>query len=92
MIPFTSAMCMYEKIYIKFKYVCALSLLTAFFYTLWIYVYLPLPSESRTFVVGVCVLIIRFIAALVLGSPVWLVYRYFRTRKPLKRSIDSEGM
>ena len=88
MIPLTSAMCAYGKTLIKYRYVCVLSFFAALFYTFYIYYYLSVPPESRTFIVCTCVFIIRFIAAIVLGSATWLLHRDFRMRKSKAQPID----
>ena len=94
MIAFTGVLNSYHKILvIKYKYVCALSFFVAICYMLWIYLYLPVSPESRTFLVGAYVFIIRLLAALFWGSATWFVDRYFRRRKLSNQTEDgSDGL
>jgi len=91
MIPFTYAMGYYDNTVVyKYKYVCLLSAIAAISFTLWAYIFLPVPPESRTLLVGSYVFLINFLAAMFWGSATWLVYRYFRRRK-LARQMPDEA-
>jgi hypothetical protein len=89
MIPLTSSVVIYGNTPVnKYKYVCVLSTIAAISLTLWAYVFLPVPPESRTLLVSSYVFLVRFVAAMFWGSATWLAFRYFHMSRLARQMTD----
>lgn len=90
MISSTSAIGAYSGKKFKYRYVVPLSAMCGIAVTLWAYVFLPVPTDAKTPLVGIYVFTIRFLSALFWGSATWVVLRYFNKWKLARHILNKD--